>query len=92
MDDLISRGALLEKSMCAGLCDALGDFYGCADVVLTDDVKAAPVVDAVEVVRCKDCKHYRTYSTFVVDCCRGHGMTYVNANDFCNYGERKENG
>lgn len=55
-------------------------------------IENAPAVDAVEVVRCKDCKHYRTYSTFVVDCCRGHGMTYVNANDFCNYGERKENG
>lgn len=56
MDDLISRSALLEKKMNVGLCDAYGDYYGCGDVVLTDDIKAAPAIDAVEVVRCYKCK------------------------------------
>lgn len=44
-DDLISRSALLEKECC-------GRISG-------NDVRNAPVVDAVEVVRCKDCRYWR---------------------------------
>lgn len=49
-----------------------------------------PTVDAVEIVRCKDCIHYTSY------CCHYHeadkdGMPiYMNKEDFCSYGERKE--
>ena len=44
MNDLISRSALLNE--------LIADYaYAAADIV-----KAAPAVDAVEVVRCKDCK------------------------------------
>lgn len=42
----------------------------------------APTVDAVEVVRCKDCKHRCENDDFI---CIG-----VKNNDFCSYGERKE--
>lgn len=84
MSDLMSRKALLQRIKNSTAERAV-------KVLAQVLVNTAPAVDAVEVVRCKDCKHYRTYSTFVLDCCRGHGMTYVNANDFCNYGERKEN-
>jgi hypothetical protein len=45
-----------------------------------------PTVDAVEVVRCKDCKAYDKEAFY----CEAMGFTYE-ANDFCSYGERKDN-
>ena len=61
----------------------------------------SPTIDAVPVVRCKDCKHSEL--EFFVDNgtiriekykCGNHlgmGMAQeVNADDFCSYGERKE--
>lgn len=48
----------------------------------------APTVDAVEVVRCKDCK-YLMFSDCYGECGKGH-MGIVSPYDFCSYGERKE--
>lgn len=46
---------------------------------------AATVCDMVEVVRCKDCKH------FVSEVCRHDlAMNLSRGDDFCSYGERKE--
>lgn len=42
----------------------------------------APTIYAVEVVRCKDCKHRPVWRS-----CQGK-----REDDFCSYGERKENG
>ena len=49
-----------------------------------------PTVDAVEVVRCKDCKHW------TMGYCN-HFAYYgyepmTSEDDFCSYGERKDNG
>lgn len=50
-------------------------------------VEAAPTVDAVEVVRCKDCFH------FWDGVCKAHiDVIYVDDNGFCSYGERREDG
>ena len=49
-----------------------------------DIVDQQPTVDAVEVVRCKDCK-YRKKNTFYL-----HNMRYEDDNGFCSYGERTE--
>lgn len=51
-------------------------------------VEAAPAVDAVEVVRCKDCKHLRKDGAYIY-CGRFHGMIVIRINDYCNYGERR---
>lgn len=54
-----------------------------------ENLKNAPTVDAVSVVRCKDCKH-RTESG---NCGhpRHHGiLPSAYPYDFCSYGERKE--
>ena len=53
-------------------------------------VEATPV-DAVEVVRCRKCKHWQDNNDgYPHEECRwGHGET-PDANDFCSYGERKE--
>lgn len=61
----------------------------------------APTVDAVEVVRCKDCKHYHveTYLLYgdyeTLEWCdllniRGKIPPDPKPMDFCSYGERKE--
>ena len=58
-----------------------------------DDVIAAiagqPTVDAVEVVRCKNCKHYHHYGEDVYGC-RTYGMMKTKPDGFCSYGERRE--
>lgn len=63
------------------------------DCVDAEDIDNAPTVDAVEVVRCKDCKHYemgvclKIYSDGNV-----HSAAWQKRkpDDFCSYGERKE--
>ena len=49
-------------------------------------LECQPSVDAVEVVRCKDC-HWRNRN-----CCMHptDGMNVTQDNDFCSYGERRE--
>ena len=53
----------------------------CFDYVDAEDIDNAPTVDAVPVVRCKDCRKFKTYS------CR---MVASGYDDFCSYGERKD--
>lgn len=55
-----------------------------------DTIDEAPTVDAVEVVRCKDCEDYAMWSN-------GRAMHYcdkyccaMNDDDFCSYGRRKD--
>lgn len=50
-----------------------------------------PAVDAVAVVRCKDCKWYeRIMYSKDFRCCRIGGMEVTEPNDFCSLGERRE--
>ena len=64
-------------------------YYGYA----TSFIDAAPTVDAVPVVRCRDCIHY-----FAGACLKIYSDGNVsqdawqerNEDDFCSYGERKE--
>ena len=49
------------------------------------DIENCPTVDAVPVVRCKDCKWWKNN-----DCKNDtHGYTPLDENDFCSRGERK---
>ena len=48
----------------------------------------APTVDAVEVVRCKDCKQYE-YIAYDYGRCR-KTMLLIKNDDFCSRGERRE--
>ena len=58
----------------------------CATVKL---IHAAPTVEAMEVVRCKDCKHRYTAASGVIFCTQ-HLTMSANDEDFCSYGERRE--
>lgn len=67
------------------------EFMTAIDVAIAD-LADAPTVDAVEVVRCRECKHRGT------DDCIFHikgepadeELLLKLDNDFCSYGERKE--
>lgn len=63
-----------------------------ANGILKDD-KRIPVSDVVEVVRCKDCK-YAKKSKDVLGIpdyeCLKTDITCLDADDFCSYGERKD--
>lgn len=52
-------------------------------------LEKAPAVDAVEVVRCRDCKHYKP-DEYECGCDFAGGLPYVKADDFCSYGERRD--
>lgn len=78
VDELISRKALLAEMRRSGKA---------AYLVVQD----APTVDAVEVVRCKDCTHNPDYKVKAKNMvwCR-QWRTYVSNTGFCNHGERRE--
>ena len=52
---LIDANALLRHKRKMSGADFGGEFWD--EAVLASDIENAPTVDAVEVVRCKDCKH-----------------------------------
>lgn len=52
-------------------------------------IDKAPTIDAVPVVRCKNCKWL--YDEMDDYCCRSHrGLVRICENSFCSYGERKD--
>ena len=50
-------------------------------------VDKMPTVDAVKVVRCKDCDSAECSGVMIY--CTTHG-SYMRDNDFCSYGKRKD--
>lgn len=89
MDDLIRRreviAALGERPLVwVGSDYELGarNQYDCDRLA----VETTPTVDAVPVVRCRDCKHWKFDHT-----CREHSLVSpMGAEEFCSRGERKE--
>lgn len=57
--------------------------------VYCQDIDEAPTVDAVHVIRCRECKYYKP-DEFECGCDFAGGLPYVKADDFCSYGERKK--
>ena len=58
-------------------------------------ITEAPAIDAVEVVRCKDCKHYKPQKKSAhwenrANYCNRIVTIKVQPYDFCSYGERKD--
>ena len=61
----------------------------------TKEIDKAPTIDAVPVVRCKDCKHYKpqkksAYWENRANYCNRIVTIKVQPYDFCSYGERKD--
>ncbi len=94
---LIDADALLKDGITAeyGFGDDGLLLIPMRDVI--NSIKIAPTVDAVPVVRCKDCKYYRygKHFTDIKFCQRlpyyaAEGGLNTADDDFCSYGERKE--
>lgn len=60
--------------------------YGSIEVIAVDAIGDAPTVDAVPVVRCKDCIHYTPVEGGLSLCTQNN--IAVCCKDFCSYGER----
>lgn len=56
-----------------------------------EDAAVYESVDAVEVVRCKDCIHYEYGKGYAPWCNHMCGLDEMGEDDFCSYGERKDN-
>lgn len=82
MSDLISKGELFNK---LAPVQTLGEAYGI--------IHEMPTVDAVEVVRCRDCRHRHRDGFGSGYVCTYHVCSFgVKDNDFCSRGERKDGG
>ena len=80
---LIDADALLDRfSELASRYKPEGDLFFLD--AIADEIMDAPTVDAVEVVRCKDCKFYQTDHW-----CTRVALGIMYENDFCSYGERR---
>ena len=85
---LINREALLSfEKMDADLCATCGEHHTAEDVIMM--IKTAPTVDAVHVVRCRECKWWQEDDD-IGHCDNPDGLdNYAKPEDFCSYGERK---
>ena len=72
---LIDGDALMDEANSDGA-------YGYVDA---KQISEAPTVDAVPVVRCRECKHYDGKWM-----CKISGVPSRKPDDFCSHGERKE--
>ena len=92
---LIDADALIEKfnekaNMAECLIDARTAERFATFCALSDAVEQMPTVDAVQVIRCKDCTfgHYIDHGH--MHCIHPCGLTTNMTDDFCSYAERKE--
>lgn len=90
-DAILKADENSDKALVLGSGKSLEIAYA----LLKKKVEDAPTVDAVVVVRCKDCKH----KGWVQEPCHGKSVDYCKIWDctlrnleatFCSYGERKD--
>lgn len=77
------------------LCAVMGRADGIRDAII--EIYDAPTIDAVSVVRCGECKHSEPSEDNSLYCKHwddhfGFFWDEVKSDDFCSYGERKDNG
>ena len=75
---LINREALISY---VDLCASCGEHNTAEDVIMM--IKTAPTVDAVPVVRCRECKHLGV-------CGDATNLEVMGFYGYCSRGERKE--
>ena len=84
---LIDANSLLRHKRKMSGADFGGEFWD--EAVLISDIKNAPTVDAVEVVRCRECKYHEEEGIELVYCPNMIGG-WVENEWFCANGKRKE--
>ena len=85
MARLIDANALIKEANAEGA-------YGYVDA---NQISEVPTIDAVEIVRCKDCKHYRPQKKSAhwedrANYCDRFVTIKTRPYDFCSYGKRKD--
>ena len=91
---LIDADALLKH---AGIFEVKSRARGCGNSILNlakawlwNEVNIAHTIDAVPVVRCRECKWWQEDDD-IGHCDNPDGLdNYAKPEDFCSYGERKE--
>ena len=88
---LIDANALLEKIQYRlPHKDRIAELINECVEITRKQIVDAPTVDAVEVVRCKGCKYWEQGKDYEPYCNHwGNMMTDTKADDFCSYGERR---
>lgn len=84
MSDLISRQDAIEAVATVTMSIHLSN-------VLCDKLLALPSADAVEVVRCKDCRHSRIEGDTTLFMWCGYWNKPTDGNRYCSDGERRVN-
>ena len=74
---------------CHGYSGSKKAIYREAILAVKSILHSAKPIDAVKVVRCKDCKYHEDAHVTGFEHCCLYGLT-MRYNDFCSYGERKE--
>lgn len=85
---LIDANSLLRHKRKMSGADFGGEFWD--EAVLISDIKNAPTVDAVEVVRCWECYHKTHDGSGRPYCLRLQMYLNKELDFFCKYGEREE--
>ena len=78
----------LHYKKCPGDCGVCGLVYG-KDDDICGLIDQAPTIDAVPVVRCKNCEYFGTNDENVTYCFNRFGLDDPEPNGFCNYGRKK---
>ena len=86
-NDLISRSAAKDEILSWAVCIFRPNLLSKDDTMFVLD--KLPAVDAVEVVRCKDCIAFIGETKSVFQHCAYSGMN-VGKDDFCSCGERRD--
>ena len=88
LDDFLKRYTEMERDgkLVVAACEIKQDF--------ADMISNAPTVDAVEVVRCRECKFgdWDSEPNDAMVCMRTKDGFWRSGNDFCSFGERKDDG
>lgn len=85
MDEFVKRSDVLDAYY--------DDFYSNNYFPFEDVLNSVPAVDAVEVVRCRDCFGRSCWEKDENGCdiCWVSGMYVRGEDDFCSFGDRKDN-
>ena len=82
----------LQRRICGAKCGCeYEDCWNEEGCVYDHFISNAPTINAVHVVRCRECKHRKYDDIFGMLWCNLDSCTKrVKPDDFCSYGERKE--
>ena len=89
-DDEIRKWCVLNCGCEPCECGHTFEENGTEGCTLVDFINDQPTADVVEVVRCKDCVHTYTDTFLGNVVCSNHDCIPVKPDDYCSWGERRD--